>query len=170
MNYPRLVLMCYFLIQTGLQSIARQKNSIGIQLVDVKAGTFTMGSNRGGEDADERPVHAVTITSGFKMSATEITNKQYEAFDPSHSQLRGKNGFSLQDDEAVVLLAIKKQRLFVPGYRARKENHTVCPRKQNGNMPAGPEPPLIISLVMNCPPVIRNYNIPIERRYRCPCA
>ena len=38
--------------------------------------------------------------SGFKMSATEITNAQYEAFDPSHKELRGYKGFSRADDEA----------------------------------------------------------------------
>ena len=42
MNYPRLALIGFFLTQTGLQSIAQHKNSIGVQLVDVKAGTFAM--------------------------------------------------------------------------------------------------------------------------------
>ena len=112
MNYPRLIIICYFLMQTGLQSMAQQKNSIGVQLVEVKAGTFTMGSNRGKEDADESPEHEVTISKGFKMSATEITNKQYEAFDPGHSRLRGKNGFSLKDDEAVVFVSYEEAVAF----------------------------------------------------------
>ncbi|HUP10797.1 MAG TPA: formylglycine-generating enzyme family protein, partial [Niastella sp.] len=112
MNYSRLALICFLLIQTGLQSIAQHKNSIGIQLVDVKAGTFTMGSNRGKEDADESPVHDVTISKGFKMSATEITNKQYEAFDHEHNKLRGKNGFSLKDDEAVVFVSYEEAVAF----------------------------------------------------------
>lgn len=112
MNYSRLALICFLLTQTGLQGIAQHKNSIGIQLVDVKAGTFTMGSNRGKEDADESPVHEVTIARGFKMSATEITNKQYESFDPEHSKLRGKNGFSLKDDEAVVFVSYEEAVAF----------------------------------------------------------
>ncbi|WP_243751573.1 SUMF1/EgtB/PvdO family nonheme iron enzyme [Niastella caeni] len=95
-----------------MKSIAQQTNSIGIRLVDVPAGTFNRGSNRGKEDADESPVHAVTITNGFKMSATEITNKQYEAFDPAHSKLRGKNGFSLQDDEAVTFVNYEEAVAF----------------------------------------------------------
>lgn len=36
------------------------------------------------------------------MSQCEITNAQYEAFDPSHKALRGDGGFSTRDDEAVV--------------------------------------------------------------------
>jgi len=105
-------ILSFFLLQAGIQTIAQQKNSIGIQLVDVRPGTFNMGSNRGGEDADESPVHAVTITTGFKMSATEITNKQYEVFDPKHNRLRGNNGFSLNDDDAVILVSYEDAVAF----------------------------------------------------------
>ena len=38
------------------------------------------------------------------MSSTEISNAQYEQFDPSHRALRGKLGFSTKDDEAVVFV------------------------------------------------------------------
>ncbi len=38
------------------------------------------------------------------MAATEVTNAQYEQFDPEHRELRGKLGFSKQDDEAVVFV------------------------------------------------------------------
>ena len=41
----------------------------------------------------------------FRMSATEITNAQYEAFDPSHRAYRGYKGFSEADDEAVVMVS-----------------------------------------------------------------
>lgn len=55
-------------------------------------------------DFDERPVREVIITQPFYMAATEVTNAQYERFDPSHRALRGKNGFSHEDDEAVVFV------------------------------------------------------------------
>ena len=112
MTYRWPVLFYLLLVQASMQSNAQQTNSIGIRLVDVPAGTFNMGSNRGQEDADEGPVHAVTISTGFKMSATEITNKQYEAFDPAHRQLRGKNGFSVQDDEAVIFVNYEEAVAF----------------------------------------------------------
>lgn len=35
-------------------------------------------------DFDERPVHIVRITRPFWISATEVTNAQYEQFDPDH--------------------------------------------------------------------------------------
>jgi len=78
-------------------------NSIGMTLVEIPAGSFLMGSEQGG-DFDERPVHKVTITKPFCMGATEVTNAQYELFDPEHKALRGKLGFSKADDEAVVFV------------------------------------------------------------------
>ena len=41
----------------------------------------------------------------FRMSPTEITNAQYEAFDPSHKAYRGYKGFSKADDEAVIMVS-----------------------------------------------------------------
>ena len=41
-----------------------------------------MGSRALGEDFDEGPVHKVTLTRPMRMSATEITNAQYEEFFP----------------------------------------------------------------------------------------
>ncbi|MHC4574118.1 MAG: SUMF1/EgtB/PvdO family nonheme iron enzyme [Planctomycetota bacterium] len=93
-------------------------NSIGMKLVRIKAGSFMMGQDReaggrsitltygdrrfmGGE-LDEQPVHRVTISKPFYMSATEVTNAQYEQFDPSHRKFRGRKGLSNEDDEAVV--------------------------------------------------------------------
>jgi formylglycine-generating enzyme required for sulfatase activity len=77
-------------------------NSLGMRLVRIEPGSFMMGSLDG--DFDERPVHRVTISQPFWMSATEVTNAQYEAFDPSHRKLRGKLGWSKEDDEAVVFV------------------------------------------------------------------
>jgi len=79
-------------------------NSVGMTMVGVPAGRFEMGETRGG-DFDERPVHTVTISRPFWMAATEVTNVQYERFDPDHRDLRGKLGFSNADDEAVVFVS-----------------------------------------------------------------
>lgn len=73
------------------------------QMVRIPAGEFMMGSKKASlEDADEMPSHKVRISEAFLMSETEITNAQYESFDPSHKALRGKGGFSTEDDDAVV--------------------------------------------------------------------
>ena len=77
-------------------------NSLGMKMVRIQAGQFQMGSEQG--DWDERPVHRVIFSQPFHMSATEVTNAQYEQFDADHRRLRGKLGFSKEDDEAVVFV------------------------------------------------------------------
>lgn len=48
-----------------------------IELVWIPPGSFEMGSNRG--EADEKPVHRVTIKKGFYMGKYEVTQKQWQA-------------------------------------------------------------------------------------------
>ena len=88
--------------------------------VEVPAGRFRMGSETvelsveaarsvGDEwrqfDRDEGPVHTVVIDQSFRMGVTEVTNAQYECYDPAHRALRGRDGFSTGDDEAVVFVS-----------------------------------------------------------------
>ena len=63
-------------------------------------------------DPDEHPVHRVNISRPFYMGVCEVTNAQYEEFDPSHRKLRGKNGFSKADDEAVIFVSWRQARDF----------------------------------------------------------
>ncbi len=90
---------------------------IGIAFRRIEPGTFLMGNDaplpddlispscfRCG-DFDERPVHRVTIGKAYSMGTYQITNAQYERFDPEHRKLRGKLGFSRGDDEAVVFVS-----------------------------------------------------------------
>lgn len=79
-------------------------NSLGMTLVEIPAGSFQMGvdstpiaealtkgpngviydrpSNQG--DYDEAPVHKVTISQPFRISATETTIEQYRQFRPEY--------------------------------------------------------------------------------------
>jgi formylglycine-generating enzyme required for sulfatase activity len=84
------------------QMIAQSTNTLGMKMVEIPAGRFYMGSEGEGETADENPVHRTTISKAFRIGATEVTNAQYEAFDPAHKKFRGKDGFSKEDDEAVI--------------------------------------------------------------------
>ena len=75
-------------------------NSLGMRLVPVAPGSFTMGQDGPAADYhvtkhpekfddadwDERPAHKVTITRGFHMGATEVTLAQYRAFRPDHQR------------------------------------------------------------------------------------
>lgn len=100
-------------------------NSVGMKFVRIEPGEFRMGfegkrldeglfqtkgelprgTSFAGGDYDERPRHKVEITKALYMSLYEVTNSQYELFDPDHRRLRGKLGFSQQDDEAVVFVS-----------------------------------------------------------------
>ena len=57
-------------------------NLLGMKLVHIHPGSFMMGSVNG--DWDECPAREVTISRPFFMGATEVTNAQYEQFDPQH--------------------------------------------------------------------------------------
>jgi sulfatase modifying factor 1 len=85
--------------------------------VSVPGGTFFMGQSTTplppslGKaaiafplgDFDERPYHNVTVSS-FWMSATEVTNVQFDLFAPDHAQYRGRYNFSAADDDAVLFV------------------------------------------------------------------
>jgi len=96
-------------------------NSIGMRFVRIEPGSFRMGQlgsipsellpvfrGRGkfdlltGGDFDEKPVHTVKVTSPFYMAVFQVTNLQYELFDPDYRKLRAKQGLSKKDNEAVV--------------------------------------------------------------------
>jgi formylglycine-generating enzyme required for sulfatase activity len=110
-------------------------NSIGMKFVRIEPGTFQMGvgktplpnelnhpkeRRRNREfyiptengDCDEQPNHEVTISEPFYMGICEVTNEQYEQFDPLHVYLRGKLGFSIDNDEAVVFVTWHEARAF----------------------------------------------------------
>jgi len=109
-----------------LPSAPVHTNSIGMELVRIAPGRFTMGlsgdqvptSLREGRrhfrygDYDERPRHEVAITRPFYAGRFEVTNAQYERFDPSHRERRGALGFSKQDDEAVVFVSWEEATAF----------------------------------------------------------
>jgi len=112
------------------------KNFAGIEFVRIEPGTFTMGyeggelgadilnaTEHGGRDIrlelfgkegdyDEKPAHKVTISKPFYMGVCEVTNEQYEKFDPLHMYLRGKHGFSIDSDEAVVFVSWHEAKAF----------------------------------------------------------
>ncbi|MHC4372451.1 MAG: formylglycine-generating enzyme family protein, partial [Planctomycetota bacterium] len=109
-------------------------NSIGMKFVRIEPGEFQMGQlkrlvpevlpeieggDRGGRfdlqaegDYDEKPVHTVKITKSFFMGVLEVTNKQYELFDPQHRRLRGKHKLSKADDEAVIYVSWYDAQVF----------------------------------------------------------
>jgi formylglycine-generating enzyme required for sulfatase activity len=97
-------------------------NSIGMKLVRIEAGTFTMGQDGppiagNGDmathhaefraaDWDEKPAHRVTLTQPFLMSVTEVTLGQFRQFEPEFRKGKGA------DDEAVDAITWSKAVAF----------------------------------------------------------
>lgn len=97
----------------GLLSLGGYMSAQEIKMVEIPAGVFTMGSDGRGEDYDEAPAHLVTISRPFRMSVTEITNAQYEEYDPSHREMRGyERGLSIGDNEAVTMVSYYDAEAF----------------------------------------------------------
>jgi len=111
----------------------RYTNSLGMEFAPIPAGTFRMGNEAtlpedlltpaeadgtvrvwlpATGDYDERPAHQVTISRPFHLGVCQVTNAQYEQFDPLHAHLRGKLGFSIDSDEAVVFVSWHEAAAF----------------------------------------------------------
>lgn len=63
--------------QVKFELVLDEAKGIRMEFVRIKAGTFTMGSEDG--ESDEKPAREVTISSGFWMGKTEVTQAQWAA-------------------------------------------------------------------------------------------
>jgi formylglycine-generating enzyme len=122
MKPGHLFLIPLVLFVSSVYSVGRSAepvtNSIGIKLMPIEPGTFTMGQDgppledylrqkRFGEmhkdidriDFDEKPAHEVTITQPFYMGFTEVTVGQYREFDPGFKKNDPKS--KPADDDAA---------------------------------------------------------------------
>ena len=84
------LLICLFASYSYAQSPEEITNCIGMKLVLIPKGTFTMGSPRSeeGRKPDEEQ-HQVTISNNYYLGAYEVTQGQYEkimASNPSYFQ------------------------------------------------------------------------------------
>ena len=87
-------------------------------VVHVPGGSVTLGecalplpaaltrglSSRALGDYDESPWAPAASVGPLLVLATEVTNAQFEDFQPAHAALRGKDGFSALDEEAAVFV------------------------------------------------------------------
>ncbi|RPJ57523.1 MAG: glycoside hydrolase [Acidobacteria bacterium] len=137
-----LTISAFFLQSAQLPDEKKFANSIGMEFVRVEPGAFRMGFEGAalGEqitkvtefgsrraiwvpekgDFDEHPAHQVTISKPFYLGVLEVTNEQYEKFDPLHAYMRGKIGFSIDDKEAVVFVTWREAKAFCD-WLAQKE-------------------------------------------------
>jgi formylglycine-generating enzyme required for sulfatase activity len=122
------------------QSAEPVTNSIGMKLMPIESGTFTMGQDgppmedylrqkRFGEmhkdfdriDFDEKPSHKVTITQPFQIGVTEVTVAQFRQFDPEFKKKDPKS--KPADDDAVTGVTWDKAVAFCE-WLSKKEGKT----------------------------------------------
>ena len=119
-------------------------NSIGMKLVLIPKGTFTMGSPESEEGRDSVELQReVTLSKDFYLGVTEVTQAQYQ-------KVMGYNRSEFQGDEVKVTVPIIPSRVFrgmtlrnsagsFRTCRRRKKRAASidCPPKRNGNMRVG---------------------------------
>ena len=91
-------------------------NSVGIQMMFVPSGEFTMGSEAIDAAPIERPLTKVTL-SRFYMSRFPVTNEEYEKFDPSHARKRATGA---GDRHPVVYVSSLEAMKFCQSLSARE--------------------------------------------------
>jgi formylglycine-generating enzyme required for sulfatase activity len=100
-----------------------------MKLVRIEAGQFLMGQSEAApksraewleRDGDESPAHPVKISRALYLGATEVTNAQYEQFQPEHRKVRGKGGASKEDNEPVTWVTWQQAADFC-AWLAKKE-------------------------------------------------
>src|SRR5262245_11500256 len=123
MNRPGACILIVTLVAAGAASLVpgtgearpagEVTNSIGMRLTLLEAGEFLMGEGTARprtreewlkRDEDEAPAHPVRISKPVHLSVHEVTNAQYERFDPDHKRMRGQHGATKEDDEPVTFV------------------------------------------------------------------
>ncbi len=87
-SYKLFVFSILMLASGSVQGQASFTNAIGIKFQEIPGGiSFNMGkrsADANGVFWDSKPQHKVTISESYYMATAEVTNTQYELFQPSH--------------------------------------------------------------------------------------
>ena len=110
---------------TGGSVPAEYTNGIGMKLVRLDGGTFTMGSPDGepGRDANEGPAGPVTVSGPFYVAATEVTSSQFAAVmqrNPARWPSKMRDGKSLPVDSVTWPDAVEFCRQLTAKDRTRR--------------------------------------------------
>src|SRR5205823_2771948 len=97
--------------------------STGLEMVQIPAGSFIMGSDTG--DDDEKPAHKVNL-NGFYMDRYEVTQKAFQA-------VIGTNPSKFVDPQKPVERASWVSAIKYCNARSLKENLKPCYNVQTGD-------------------------------------
>lgn len=78
-------------IMDTINTIKFKVNNVEFRMVTIEGGTFVMGSDKTGNNKDQKPGHKVTL-SDFSIGQTEVTQELWQAVMGSNpSEFSGKN-------------------------------------------------------------------------------
>ena len=88
------------------QNLKSLTNSIGIKLMQIPKGKFIMGSPESEEGRDKGETqHQVTISQGFYMGSTEVTQAQWQKVMGNKPSQNQTEGGELDDELPVVYIS-----------------------------------------------------------------
>jgi formylglycine-generating enzyme required for sulfatase activity len=115
-------------------------NSIGMKLLLLPAGTFTMGSTYTEEFCDDDETqHQVTLSKPFYMCRTEVTQGQWKKV-MGTEPWKGEDYVQEGDDCPAVYISWDDAVAFCKKLSENKAKPIACRRKPNGNTPAAAAP------------------------------
>src|SRR5438309_6413691 len=82
---------------TGRRHAVNLGGGVSLEMMEIPAGSFCMGSNNG--EANEKPVHQVTIEYSFYLGRFEVTQAQWQA-------VMGNNPSSFKGDFAEPFIKL----------------------------------------------------------------
>jgi len=121
-----LMWFCFFVLLNPNQ-VASQEPLQKLEFVRIPSGTFLMGADihhkyiaagkaekwRSIFIQDEFPTRNIQLSQPFEISKYEVTNTQYEKFDPTHKKWRGHfMNISSGDNEAVVYVSWEEANAY----------------------------------------------------------
>ncbi|MDR0716324.1 MAG: formylglycine-generating enzyme family protein [Azoarcus sp.] len=111
--------------EAPVASFPVHKNSIGMELIEIPAGSFMMGSDAKEKSrADERPKHSVTISKPFYLGKYEVTQEQWRAVmgdNPSVFKAQGLPVENVSWEDIQVFIQRLNEREGTQGYRLPTE-------------------------------------------------
>ena len=113
----------------------RSENSIGIKMVWLSAGSFTMGSplNEKGRDTNEGQVEVI-LTEGFWLGQTEITQSQWTQL-MGTSPWRGKSNVREGKNFAASFISWEDASSFVEKLNTKEHGFGLLPNDWEYSLP-----------------------------------
>ena len=101
-------------IESTEQTRTFTANGVSFTMIYVEPGTFQMGSTTG--DSDEKPVHSVTISKGYYIGETEVTQALWKAVTGNSPTMSGSSWsttYGLGDNYPAYYISYEDVQSFI---------------------------------------------------------